>query len=330
MTCHNCNSLTKKSGWFISGSKRIQRYRCKQCGKSFGDIPPRPLDELRTPVKDASHALHLLCEGVGIRAAERLTGLHRDTVMAVLAIAGAKCARLLDRRVRGIQCDDVQVDEMWCFVGRKQKNSSETTPDIGDQYIWLAIDAKTKLILAHIVGKRDNFGASRLIRQLRDRVISSFQLTTDGFAPYRNVVPGEFHDEHTVHFAQLQKLYSPVMVYPKTLQQFNALRPDARYSPPKCTGAKKTPIMGHPDWDKICTSHVERQNLSMRLFNRRLTRLTMGFSRKLANLKHSVALQIAYHNFVRVHSAHGQTPAMAAGLADKPWTIQRLLSTPAL
>ena len=314
MTCHNCQTLAKKAGWFISGSQRIQRYRCKQCGKTFGDIPERPLDDLRTPLDKACKVVHLLCEGVGIRSCERLTGLHRDTVLAILETVGVKCARLLDQRLQWIQCEHVQVDELWAFVGCKQRNSQQDE-ERGDQYTYLGMDKDTKLIISHFVGKRDREAAGFFMRDLRSRITSRFQLSTDGFAAYRGYEGAVFQTwKHDVDFGTIVKLFAA-----------NVSQPHTRYSPPQCIGIKKQPECGIPRMDLICTSHVERQNLSMRLFNRRMTRLTMGYSKKLRNLKHSVAIQIAFHNFCRIHSKHGMTPAQAAGLTDRKWEIKELL-----
>ena len=211
MTCHNCQSLANKFGWFISGSQRIQRYRCKQCGKTFGDIPERPLDSLRTPLKDAARVVHLLCEGVGVRACERLTGTNRNTVLAILETVGAKCARLLDQRLQGLQCNHVQVDELWAFVHCKQRNSQKNE-ERGDQYTYLGLDKETKLIISYHVGKRDREAAGLFMRDLRQRVASRFQLSTDGFAAYSGYLGAVFQTwKHDVDFGTITKLFaSPV------------------------------------------------------------------------------------------------------------------------
>ncbi|MGO8928395.1 MAG: transposase [Limisphaerales bacterium] len=310
MVCHNCKCECKKFGFH----KGFQRYRCRDCGRTFSDIPERPLDSLRLPFDKAVQIVHLLVEGVGIRAIERLTGVHRDTVLNVLEVAGQKCARLMDERVRNVPFESVQVDELFAFVWCKEKQNLAHWRNRGDQYTFLGVDAKTKFILNFVVGKRDAVTAQEYMQDLKKRVKAPFQLTTDGFGAYPTEVYYTFQNQ--IHFAQLIKEYAcpeEIMIGQR------------RYSPPECIGARTEVRCGNPSPDQISTSYVERTNLSVRLFNRRFTRLTLGYSKKLANLKLSVALLIAHFNFCRVHSAHGQTPAMAAGLANHVWTIPELL-----
>lgn len=314
MTCHNCKSLAQKFGWFISGSERIQRYRCKQCGKTFGDIPQRPLDDLRTPLDKAAQVVHLLCEGVGVRAASRLAGVDKHTVLAILDTVGAKCARVLDRKVQFVTANHVEVDETWSFCYCKQRNAGDD-PEKGDQYVWLGCDRDSKLIISYRVGKRDREQAGFFMADLRKRIANRFQLSTDGFSGY-----GGFNGSvreafgNGIDFASITKLFAAP-----------TSKTSSRYSQPRCIGIKKIPQIGCPHIDFICTSHVERQNLSLRLFNRRMTRLTLGYSKKLRNLERAIALQIAYHNFCRVHSTVKSTPAQAAGLTDHKWTIEELI-----
>jgi IS1 family transposase len=257
---------------------------------------------------------HMLVEGVGIRAIERLAGVHRDTVLSVLEVAGRKCARVMDERVRNVPFEFVQVDELFAFVWCKEKNNDDGNRERGDQYTYLGVDAKTKFIINFAVGKRDSVTTQEYIQDLRKRVKVPFQLTTDGFKSYPAEVYYAFLEE--IHYAQLIKEYSG----PE-----EAVIAERRYSPCDCVGAHTKIHCGNPSPDQISTSYIERTNLSMRLFNRRFTRLTLGYSKKLANLKHSIALLVAHFNFCRVHSAHGMTPAMAAGLADHVWTIHELL-----
>jgi transposase-like protein/IS1 family transposase len=310
VVCHNCKHECKKFG-FHHG---FQRYRCRDCGRTFSDIPERPLDSLRIPQDKAVQIIHMLVEGVGIRAIERLAHVHRDTVLNVLEVAGRKCARVMDEQVRNVPFEFVQVDELFAFVHCKEKNNTEHNRAYGDQYTYLGVDAKTKFIINFAVGKRDAVTTQEYIQDLRKRVKAPFQLTTDGFKSYPAEVYYAFLEE--IHYAQLIKEYSG----PE-----EGIIAERRYSPPECIGARTKIICGTPSPDQISTSYVERTNLSVRLFNRRFTRLTLGYSKKLANLKHSVALLVAHFNFCRKHSAHGMTPAMAAGLADHVWTIEELL-----
>jgi IS1 family transposase len=270
---------------------------------------------LRVDLDKAVQIIAMLVEGVGVRAVERLTGVHRDTVLNVLEVAGCKCARLMDARVRNHPFEFVQVDELFSFVWCKEKNNRLHSRSRGDQYTFLGVDAPSKFIINYAVGKRDAVTAQQYVQDLQKRVKSPFQLTTDGFGAYQSEVYFTFQNQ--IHFAQLIKEYAN----PKEIED----SAERRYSPSECIGIKTKIRCGHPSPDQISTSYVERTNLSVRLFNRRFTRLTLGYSKKLANLKHSVALLVAHFNFCRVHSAHGQTPAVAAGLADHVWTIHELL-----
>lgn len=279
-------------------------------------MPEKPLDNLRVPFEKAVQITHLLVEGVGIRAIERLASVHRDTVLAVLEVVGQKCARLLDQKVRNVAFPDVQVDELFAFVGCKERNNVNQSRELGEQYAFIGVDSQSKFIINFIIGKRDPVTTQIYIQDLKKRVQTPFQLTTDGFTPYPNEVYYTFGRE--AHYAQLVKQYAASIDGEKGYHR--------RYSPSQCTGARKVIRCGNPDREQISTSYVERTNLSVRIFNRRFTRLTLGYSKKLANLKHSVALTIAYFNFCRVHSAHKQTPAQFAGLANHQWTIEELLN----
>lgn len=314
MTCHNCKSDCKKFGFF--GPERIQRYRCKQCGKCYADIPERPLDALRVSFDKAVQITHMLCEGVGIRACARLTHTHRDTVLAILELAGRKAASLMDKRVRNHPFEFVQVDELFCFVGCKERNNEFRDENIGEQYVYLGIDAVSKFIINSVTGKRNAITTQLYMQDLKKRVKTPFQLSTDAYGAYKAEVYWNFFDD--VHYGQIHKNYENPKEHDYT---------DRRYSPSQFVSVEKRIISGNPSYPEISTSYVERTNLSVRLFNRRFTRLTLGYSKKLANLKHSVALLIAHFNFCRVHSAHKQTPAMACGLADRVWMVADLLQS---
>jgi transposase-like protein/IS1 family transposase len=311
VTCHNCKCECKRFGYF--GPQRIQRYRCKQCGKCFSDLPVRPLDTLRTPLDKAVQIVAMLAEGVGIRATARLAGVHRDTVLAILEVIGEKCARLLDEKVRDVQVESVQADELFAFVYCKQYNNLSGDPERGEQYTFLAIDRRSKLILSYHVGKRDADHTDIFVADLRKRIKGRAQVTTDGMQSYLGAITDTFGGD--VDFAQQIKTY---LNYPTTVQDHR------RYSSFGVKSVRTLVHIGEPERNKISTSHVERTNLSVRLFTRRFTRLTLGYSKTLANLKHAVALFVAHFNFCRVHSAHKQTPAHAAGLTDHAWTVEEL------
>ncbi len=257
----------------------------------------------------------MLAEGVGIRAAARLTGLNERTVLNVLRVAGEKCARLLDTKIRDVSCVSVQADELWAFVHCKQVNARQH-PEHGDQYTFLGIDRESKLILSYKVGRRNYINGLEFIQDLKQRVAGRFQLTSDQWQGYVRAVYYTFYGE--IDYAQQQKDFAPMFT---GSSNFTA----RRYSPGRCIGFNTMIHVGNPVRELISTSHVERTNLSVRLFNRRFTRLTLGYSKKLANLKHSVALLIAHFNFCRVHSAHGKTPAQAVGLTETKWTCEDLL-----
>ena len=206
----------------------------------------------------------------------------------------------------------VQVDEIWTYVRKKQKRVAPSDgPEVGDQYVFVAMDADSKLIPAFAVGKRDAPTARAFILDLHDRLASRVQLTTDGFTPYRDAVEEAWHGAG-VDFAQLVKLYETERAG------------EARYSPPRIKAAIPTPIMGSPKIEFISTSYVERQNLTIRMQVRRFTRLTNAFSKKLCNLKSALALHFAHYNFVRIHSAHRVAPAVAAGLEPYTWSLAEL------
>lgn len=284
-----------------------------KCGTTFRD--EQPLEGVRIESDKAAFVVRLLVEGVGIAAVARITELHQQTVLNILAAAGERCARLLDETVRNVTVESVQVDELFCFVGCKQRNNTNNDYDRGDQYTFLAVDSASKLILSHVVGKRDSGNAYDILRDLNERVAGRFQLTTDAFQPYRTCAKAALGDR--VDFAQLMKLYAG--------NKWD-LGPDHRYSPPICSGIRTYVRSGEPDPALISTSYVERTNLTVRLFNRRFTRLTLGYSKKLEYLKHSVALFIAHFNFCRKHKTLAVTPAQAGKLTDHTWSIEELLA----
>ena len=229
-------------------------------------------------------------------------------------LAGERCERIMDERIRNVTVKQVQADEIWSFVHCKQKNVRPDQDDrqIGDQYTWVAMDRDSKLVLSYVVGKRNAHNALALMTDLCGRIKNRTQLTTDGFAPYVGAVEGAFGAD--IDFAQLIKIYASPIEERR-----------GRYSPSECIGAVQQPVTGTPDTAMICTSHVERANLTMRTFIRRMTRLCLGFSKKLDNLKFAVALYFAWYNFVRVHSSLKVTPAMEAGITDHVWTLGELL-----
>ncbi len=227
-----------------------------------------------------------LVEGNSIRSVERMTGVHRDTIMRLLVRVGEGCLGLLDRTMRDLSCRKVQVDEIWTYVGKKQARlayEQRFDQEVGDQYVFVALDADTKLIPHFDVGKRNMVTAYRFMDALKARLNGNgrFQLTTDGFVPYIGAVEMAWGAD-APDFAQLVKLYGPIPPGP------------ARYAPPKIVEAVPTVVHGNPDPAFVSTSYVERQNLTIRMACRRFTRLTNAFSKKLDNLKAALALHFAY------------------------------------
>ena len=267
-------------------------------------------------VEDRARILHLLCEGMSIRAVTRTTGASKNTVARLLNDAGKALGDYQDRMFRNLQCRRVQVDEIWSFTYAKQKNvaGALAAPEgAGDTWTWTAICADSKLVLSWLVGSRDAASAYEFIQDVYDRLANRVQLTSDGLNAYINAVRDIFGID--VDFAQLVKVYGSA--------------PDAfkgRYSPAPMLAARKTRIEGRPDPAHVSTSYVERQNLTMRMHMRRFTRLTNGFSKKVENHANAVALHFAYYNFVRIHKTLRVTPAMAAGVTDRLWEMADLVA----
>jgi IS1 family transposase len=261
--------------------------------------------------KDRAQILQLLCEGMSIRAVTRVTGASKNTVAKLLVDAGAACQAYHDEHVRGVKAKRVQVDEIWSFVFRKQKNvAAAQRRDLahGDVWTWTAIEADNKLAISWMVGARDGEYALAFIDDLRRRLAGRVQLTSDGHKAYLEAVEEAFGDD--VDYAVLQKLYG------------TAPEAQKRYSPAKCIGVRSEDITGNPDPKHVSTSYAERQNLTMRMAMRRFTRLTNAFSKKLANHEAAVALHFMHYNFVRIHQSLRVTPAMAAGVTDRLWSIE--------
>lgn len=313
MTCTRCQHQDVKR-FGLYGRKRIQRYRCNSCGATFSENRPRPLHNHYVDFDKAVQVISLLVEGVSVRAASRLTGMHKRTILSLLVLAGQKCQALLDARIRNIRPNFVQLDELWTFVHTKQGHLSEDDPaEWGDAYTWVGLDADTKLIISHLVAKRDGPSALDFVTDLSRRVAGRLQITSDAFKPYIGAIEECFGAD--VDFAQLIKLYG---------------KPDNSgpdwYGPPKVIETVPNPVSGNPDLDHVCTSHVERSNLNFRMHIRRFTRLVNAFSKKLDNLKAAVALYVAWYNFCRVHMTLRVTPAMEAGIADHVWDTKELIS----
>lgn len=260
--------------------------------------------------------LAALLEGCSARATSRLTGCHLETVLKVLVEAGEKCQAILDERINHIQCEAVECDELWSYVGMKERRRAEKNrtwnPEYGDAYTFVAIDPSTKLVISHLVGKRDLLHTESFIADLAKRIDGTTQLSTDGFPCYITTI--DRHFGHRATHGELVKVYASVNPGP------------GRYAPPKVAGITKTARLGEPDRSKICTSYVERNNLTIRCQIRRFNRLTNAFSKKLRNLKASVSLWFCYYNFCRVHGSLRVTPAMEAGVTNSVWRLEDIVA----
>lgn len=255
-----------------------------------------------------------LVEGNSVRATCRMTGAAKGTVLKLLVELGTACAAYQDRVLRNLTCKRIQCDEIWSFCYAKEKNVPEEYKGklgFGDVWTWVALDADTKLIPAYLVGNRSASYARKFIDDLASRLAHRVQLTTDGHKAYLVAVEKAFGAD--IDYAMLDKIYSAP---PQEGQQ--------RYSPAECCGTRKLKIAGNPDMAKVSTSYVERQNLTMRMSLRRMTRLTNAFSKKLANQAHAVALHFMHYNFCRIHQSLRVTPAMEAGIADHVWSLEEL------
>ena len=260
--------------------------------------------------------LGMMVEGMSIRAITRLTGASKNTVAKLLVDAGQACREYQDRTLRDLPCKRLQCDEIWSFVGAKDKNiraERQGETGIGSVWTWTAIDADTKLIPSFHVGTRDAGCAFEFMNDLAGRLRNRVQLTTDGHRAYLNAVDLAF-GFHQIDYAMLIKLYGA------------APEGETRYSPPQCIGTDLKVVAGNPDPDHISTSYVERQNLSMRMGMRRFTRLTNAFSKKIANHEHAIAIYFMHYNFVRIHQTLRCSPAMEAGVTDKLWSMADLVA----
>ena len=260
--------------------------------------------------------LGMLVEGNSMRSVTRMVGCSINTVTKLLIDVGVACSEYQDKAMRDLPCKRIQCDEIWSFCYSKEKNVSAEDKGVlghGDVYTWTSICPDTKLVPSFMVGKRDAEYAHAFIQDLASRLANRVQLTTDGHKPYIEAVEGAFGGE--IDYAMLVKHYSN----PGEAQQAQK-----RYSPSEFVSAEKRRISGDPDVKKVSTSHVERQNLTMRMGMRRFTRLTNGFSKKIENLEHAVALHFMFYNFGRIHKTLRVTPAMEAGISDHVWSLEEI------
>ena len=260
-------------------------------------------------------AISMLAEDSSIRAIERITGVHRDTIMRLGVRVGQQCAKIADEKMRGLKCRYIECDEIWGFVGAKRKNADRAGV-YGDVWTFIGIDAVSKLIPSYIVGKRDSYHAKAFMDDLAGRMENRIQISTDALSAYPDAVERAFGTE--ADYAQVVKTFS--------VSHLGSFKEAAtRYSPAEVVKIEKVYVCGVPDIKHISTSHVEKQNHTLRMHCRRLTRLTNAFRKKLENFEAAVSLNFAYYNFCKIHGAIRCTPAMAAGVEKSQWSVAELV-----
>lgn len=265
----------------------------------------------KLPIQKQTQIINLLVEGNSIRATSRIVGVSKDTVCSLLVRVGKACQQFHNDTVHHLLSERIQCDEIWSFVGCKEKAKTQGADGEGDVWTWVGLDADSKLVISWLVGDRDVQAATIFMQDIKDRLTNRVQLTTDGHKPYLKAVSEAF--DYDVDYAMLVKMYGGSEGNSET---------ERKYSPAECTGCKKTRVMGDPRPKFISTSYIERQNLTMRMHMRRFTRLTNAFSKKVENHCHAIALHFVYYNFVKIHQSLSVTPAMQAGLTKKPMTIE--------
>lgn len=281
---------------------------------SRASVKGGPVNILKTEKKLA--VISALTEGCSIRSIVRMTGVHKKTIMKLLVEVGTRCQQMMDERMRGLRFEAVECDEIWTFVGKKEAvikvDERNTNPELGNQYTQIALDPVSKMIPAFHVGKRDSVNTHHFIEDLSRRIDGSTQVSTDAWGPYSPAIARYFGNRAT--YATITKFYA-------------SENPGAgRYAPSRVSGSQITEVLGVPDYSKVCTSYVERQNLTLRMKIARFHRLSLAFSQKLANLKAAVALYFWSYNFCLIHRSLRMTPAMAAGITDRLWGLEELLT----
>jgi IS1 family transposase len=264
--------------------------------------------------KKRAQILAVLVEGNSLRATARICDVAFNTVLKFIPEIGKACAEYQDKTFRNLTCKHIQCDEIWSFCYAKERNVPESKQGqfgYGDIWTWVAIDSDTKLVPSFFVGNRDAYTAKIFIDDLAGRLANRVQLTTDGNKPYLEAVESAFGSE--IDYAMLIKLYE-------------STQEETRYSPARCTGSEKRRISGNPNPERVSTSHIERQNLTMRMSMRGFTRLTNGFSKKVENHIYQLALHYMHYNFCRIHKTLRVTPAMKAGVTDHVWEIEDIIN----
>jgi transposase-like protein/IS1 family transposase len=312
----DCVHAWKKNGVDKNGTPRL---RCKLCGQSVLDRAPQPLGSLRVDLDKAAQAISMLCEGMGVRAVSRLTGLDKGTILRIVVEAGESIERFSARTITNMEVAEVECDEIWafCYCKKKTQHAKDWGFKVGDIYTYAAIDRNTKLYLTYAHGKRYTETGAYFMQKLKACTKGAFQLSTDGWNAFEGLV--DLMWRGNIDYAQVVKTF----VGP------TGGAAAVRYSPGKIRKVKKRACSGSPNLDRAGTSIAERGNLGLRMGNRRMTRLTNSFSRKWENHEAMMALYIGVHNFCKVHGTLKTTPAVAAGLTDHNWSVRELLEAAA-
>ncbi len=313
MNCPNCNSLGKKNG---KDRNNNQRFKCLSCGKTY--TATEKLEGKNLSADKIELCIKLLVEGNSIRSTERITNVHRDTIIRLLETVGERCLMLQETLIKNVKVADVQADEIWAFVGMKQKTANENglgkDEKVGSAYTFTAIESHSKLIVAWHLGRRTEEDTLIFLEKLYnaiDGATNRFQMSTDGFKGY----------DHTVN-----EVLGTKADYGQIIKIYGNPNPDeVRYSSGNVIEIKKKVICGNPNEDNISTSYVERSNLTMRMSIRRFTRLTNAFSKKWENHNYALALHFAHYNFCRIHKTIRCTPAMEAGITKTVWSLKELI-----
>jgi transposase-like protein/IS1 family transposase len=297
--------------------KGALRFRCAECGKSWTE-ETSALDGMRIGLDKAAQIIELLCEGMSVRATARVTGVSKGTILDLLLLVGPKCDEYMQANIKGVFVDQVQVDEIWQYVFCKNATAKRLkyVGGCGDSYCFTAIERSTKLLVCWHMGRRNEQHTDLFIQKLERATYGHFHVSSDGWKSYPHTI--KKHLGHRVDHGLMNKVYGRSINYPISA-----------YSPARIIGAYKTPMHGDLyQHDKICTSHVERMNASIRLFCKRLNRLTLAFSKRWDNHRAALAVFFCHYNYCRKHaSLKGQTPAMAHGLSTEVWTVRKMIET---
>jgi transposase-like protein/IS1 family transposase len=313
MTCGDCGA---KCGRFGKHRNGLQRYRCASCRKTYTEEHARLFGTMTVDEGKALLALQLLVEGNSIRSCERITGIDRNTIMRLLVVAGQRCEQLMHERIQNVRVEHLELDEVWGYVGCHQKRVryDDDAPELrGDQYTFIALEERTKMVMAWHLGKRNRANTDHFVEKIRHATAAEpFDVSTDAFQPYETAIEAGLFDR--ANHAQIVKIFS------------RSVDPGReRYSPGTFVSVGKDVINGRPDLDRASTSHVERKNGSLRQWCK-LTRLTYAYSKKWEHLHAALALHFAYYDFCRVHRSLRVTPAMESGVTDHVWTLRELIA----